>query len=736
MMAGADAASQVVITGTGLVTGLGLSTEATWAAIRAGRTGLRQPTVIESPIPAGARCGQALDLPPDVDPDLPREARYLRFVIRQALASASPNYPPDRCAVLVGTTLHGIRAGGRFLRSSDTAALRPFLAGAVTAAAINGLGIGAASLTTCSACSSSLGAVALAVTLLQQGHADLVIAGGYDAMSEYAWAGFSALGLISDTSVLPFSRHRCGMMIAEGYAVLALERCDDAGRRQAPILAHVRGWGESADAHHLTQPHPAGEGAARAIRAALARAGITPADVSLIAAHATATPDNDAAEYAAFRAVFGESLGSARVVGFKSYTGHTLGAAGAVELILSACALRDNFIPPSAGVTEADVEFPGLRVAPPGGYAAPLTHAVNTSLGFGGANTCVVLGRGPSALSVSPVSASAAFPRAALRPAHRSAEVWITGFGLILPGIGSAEQLIRSLETVPGRVSPTAFNGTIDEAQLAAAVNLRRARRMSPCVKFMLASTALALRHARLDADAPQLAAASAILASTHGSPSFCSDYYTQIVREGVLAANPVLFAEGVPNAPAAHLSTTFGVRGGCQTIIGSRNAGVDALMLAAARVRSGADATVIVAAAEESHPVLEIAYRLPHGTITPGSAALIVESAALALSRGARCLAVVRGAASISGRQNGTLRMGAGRDAVRLSQATSGADRIESTARAPSLRRFTGDLFSVGPMLSLIATLARSEQGQTTVYSIDAGGTSAAVTIERPTPC
>ena len=157
-------------------------------------------------------------------------------------------------------------------------------------------------------------------------------------------------------------------------------------------LATILGWGESADAHHLTQPHPQGDGAARAIAAAIERAGLTPDDIDLIAAHATGTPDNDAGEYAAFSRVFGARLPQVPVVAFKSHLGHTLGGAGAVELILSAMALRDQMVPACANVRADDIEFPGLRLATGQPRSATIRATLNTSLGFGGANTCVILG--------------------------------------------------------------------------------------------------------------------------------------------------------------------------------------------------------------------------------------------------------------------------------------------------------------------------------------------------------
>ena len=182
------------------------------------------------------------------------------------------------------------------------------------------------SLTTSAACASGLSAIAQGITLLESGDADLVVAGGYDAISEFPYGGFNSLRLVAEGAIAPFTRDRTGMKIGEGYALVVLERSEDASARGATVVARIVGYGETSDAHHLTQPDPTGAGAARAVRAALARGGTAPGEIGLLSAHATATPNNDAAEHAAFTAVFGAARPP--IVAFKSHLGHTLGGAG------------------------------------------------------------------------------------------------------------------------------------------------------------------------------------------------------------------------------------------------------------------------------------------------------------------------------------------------------------------------------------------------------------------------
>jgi 3-oxoacyl-[acyl-carrier-protein] synthase II len=187
--------------------------------------------------------------------------------------------------------------------------------------------------------------------------------------------------------------------------------------------------------------------------------------------------------------------------------------------------------------------------------------------------------------------------------------VFITGVGVVLPGaIGNEAFARRVLSDSPERVSRD--TGPVDDEAIAHLLNARRVRRMSGYVKLSLAATTLAFQDAGI-ADVPDFAATcSAVLGSTHGSANYCADYYGQIVREGIPAANPMLFAEGVPNAAAAHLSLMLSLKGACQTIIGSRTAALDALRLAAARIAGGEWERAVVGAGEEYSPIVNAAYR------------------------------------------------------------------------------------------------------------------------------
>lgn len=249
-----------------------------------------------------------------------------------------------------------------------------------------------------SACAAGADAIAAGLRDLRSGAVDAVVVGGTEAaMVDLARAGFGAMDALSTTGQSrPFHVERDGFVLAEGAAVLVLEREDKARERGAEILGLVRGSGSSQDAHHLTAPTPDGSGASRAVIASLANAGIAAEDVDYINAHGTGTPLNDKAETGAMQIALGSHLQKTPISSLKSALGHSLGASGAVEAVATVLALRARVAPPTLNLDQPDPELDVLHVI---GEPMPLREtpgrapiALSTSFGFGGHNTCIVLG--------------------------------------------------------------------------------------------------------------------------------------------------------------------------------------------------------------------------------------------------------------------------------------------------------------------------------------------------------
>jgi 3-oxoacyl-[acyl-carrier-protein] synthase II len=252
------------------------------------------------------------------------------------------------------------------------------------------LGLGGPRHTVVTACSSGAVALAEAAELIADGVVDVALAGGVDAITRLCFMGFNALKLLDPEPCRPFDRDRRGMSIGEGAAFAVLESVERARARGARPYAELAGHGMTTDAYHVTAPQPEGEGMARAMRAALAAAGVAPAAVGYANAHGTATPQNDRIEARAIAQVFG--AGGLLVSSTKSMIGHTMAAAGSLEAVATILTLAQETIPPTANLTtpDPDVEFDCVpRVA----REAALEHAISNSFGFGGQNVTLLFRR-------------------------------------------------------------------------------------------------------------------------------------------------------------------------------------------------------------------------------------------------------------------------------------------------------------------------------------------------------
>ena len=382
----------VAVTGLGIVSALGSGVAAHRDAMREGRTGLR-PLTLFSPedlgrLPVG-----------EVDAGLvsrSRGPRCVRLALRAARQALGGRSFEDPGLLALGTTTGGILESERhFLKhrggvgADDRALLLHHPVGTLTGALGRALGLSAEEYTFSTACSSSANAIGFgAAAVARRGGWALV--GGVDSLSRLTYAGFHALKLLASAPCRPFDRHRRGLSLGEGAAFLLLESEAEARRRGAPVLGFIDGWGCASDAHHPTAPHPRGDGAVAAIQGALADAGLSPTQVDYVNAHGTATPANDVAEGLALERVFGGNCPLTSST--KGLTGHTLGAAGAIEAVLSLIALSSGFVPATTGLEEADPAIP-IRHVPPGGLTRPLSVVVSNSFGFGGNNTALVLSR-------------------------------------------------------------------------------------------------------------------------------------------------------------------------------------------------------------------------------------------------------------------------------------------------------------------------------------------------------
>ena len=367
-----------------------------WDLVSSGRDGLSPLAVLDSGLPHAPLCAQVPDGALTLAGPQPANRTLACAVVAGAEAARALKGRREsvRLGLVVGTTVAGMCRSEAFYRSlladqslvsRAAVELRRHDPSAITAALAEVLGAQVA-LTVSTACSAGLHAVGMAARLIERGRCDVCCALGADALSVLTIRGFASLVLLAPGGCAPFSRDRAGISLGEGAGALLLASPEAAKALGAAPLAYLAGWGASADCHHMTAPHPEGRGAAAAVRAALAHAGLPPSDIDLVAAHGTGTPDNDLAEAKALRDVFGPDIPP--FCSMKRSLGHTLGASGALEAVFTVMAIREGRVPPTAGFAARDE---AIGMAPSPGAKRRIRAALKNAFGFGGNNAAVVL---------------------------------------------------------------------------------------------------------------------------------------------------------------------------------------------------------------------------------------------------------------------------------------------------------------------------------------------------------
>ncbi len=406
----------VVVTGVGLVSPLGVGTAATWEGLLAGRSGVGPITRFDASAYDCRIAGEVKDFDPERFQEK-KEVKKTDLFIQYALAAAQfaladsglaiDESNARRVGVIIGSGIGGLPLIERMhsiLLERGPDRISPFF---IPGLIVN-MAAGQVSIRTgargpnsapATACTTGLHAVGDAFRLVQHGYADAMICGGTESViTPLAVGGFAAMKALStrndepEKASRPWDRDRDGFVMGEGAGILVLEELEGARRRGASILCEVIGYAMSADAYHISAPHPAGIGAAAVMAAAVADAGIEPTAIGYINAHGTSTPLGDEAEVVAIKEVFGEHAYRLAVSSTKSSTGHLLGAAGGLEAGILALAIRHQVLPPTLNLDHpsegCDLDFVPHRPRP-----ADLEAALTNSFGFGGTNGAIIMKR-------------------------------------------------------------------------------------------------------------------------------------------------------------------------------------------------------------------------------------------------------------------------------------------------------------------------------------------------------
>lgn len=418
----------VVITGLGLVTPLGVGTAINWQRLTAGLSGLRRIAGFDTSDLAARAAGIVPDIKDDphgFDPDSAAPAkdrrkmdRFIQFALvaaAEAVKQAGVNLADAaaeakaRAGCIIATGIGGFPAIAEATRTVERAGprkLSPF----VIPSFLGNLAAGHVSIRhglqgplgcPVTACAAGAQAIGDAARLIRSNEADIMLAGGAEAcIDRVSLAGFGAARALAtahndepEKASRPFDAARDGFVMGEGAGLLVLEAEEHARARKAEILGRVLGYGTTADAHHITAPPEDGNGARRAMQIALTQAGLQPAQIGYINAHATATPVGDAAEISAVKTLFGNGIARLSMSSTKSAIGHLLGAAGAVEAIYSLLAVRTGLLPPTRNLDSVDPACDGIDLVPHAAKRKPIDYAMSNAFGFGGVNAALIVGR-------------------------------------------------------------------------------------------------------------------------------------------------------------------------------------------------------------------------------------------------------------------------------------------------------------------------------------------------------
>ncbi len=404
---------RVVITGMGVVNSLGFDVDSFWNSIKAGKSGISLLTKFDT-TNFDAKVAATISNFEPTDYIDKKEAKRMDIFTQYAMTAAKlamemscldmEKEDSFRAGVIIGSGVGGIQTledQHQILATKGPGRVSPFfitsmianMAAGRIAIEYNLQGFNECVVT---ACASGNNAIGDAFKVIQQGAADIMFTGGAEsAITPLSFAGFCSNKALSTNpdpakACRPFDKDRDGFIMGEGAGVLVLESLEHAQNRGATIYGEIVGYGCTCDAHHITAPHPEGIGGIKSMQFAIEDAGIRPEDIGYINAHGTSTPLNDVGETKVIKQVFGEHAYKLAVSSTKSMTGHLLGAAGAIEAIITAMALKDGFLPPTINLINPDPEC-DLDYVPNTGRPVQINYALSNALGFGGHNASIVL---------------------------------------------------------------------------------------------------------------------------------------------------------------------------------------------------------------------------------------------------------------------------------------------------------------------------------------------------------
>lgn len=740
--------TSIAVTGLGIVSPLGNDIPTFWRRLCAGESGISELTRFDTGGFAYTRAGQVADfaltgiLTKYAESEDPATC-FLLEAAAQAIAQAGlpGTVDPARIAVVVATNFGGSSSGeGIFAHAADPGAAAPdtwhryqYQSGADAVAEAWGF-CGPRQVLSLS-CSSGAGALAAGADLIRTGRAKVVVAGGYDAISRFAWLGLSALKTITQDEVRPFDLNRSGTIFSEGAGVIVLEDARHAADRGAAVLAELAGCSTNNNAFHLTAPAKAGEGSAQAIRAALADAGMRPDQIDHINMHGTGTNANDVTETQAVKAVLGAHAATVPVTSIKSSLGHMLGAAGSAEAIAAILTIADGVIPPTINYQTPDPEC-DLDLVANSARQVAIDSVLSNSAGIGGCNAVVIFRKAGGIASSDGKGCPAPLRRVVITGLGPVSAIGIGrrefAEGLACGDDGITELTLFADERLAGLLVAELPEFALKDYFTKPKGYLDRATQLG------FAAAVLALEDAGLPPEAVGGPRHGIALGTAAGCLETAGKFFADFLAKGPRFVKPILFPHTYANTTISMLAIEYGLAGPHLAFASGLVSGAQAIVAAADQIRLGRADLMLAGGVEalssewlsglqadgqlspggSSRPGMCAPFDAGHNGMVAGEGAaiLVLEEFEHAAGRGATILAELAGDGSAAARGSaGNAVFAAGETALAghrtgLPLILAGANGLPAidTAEAQGLRRL------IAPGDHTLVTAIKSMLGET----------------------
>ncbi len=612
-----------VITGLGLICPVGNHTNECWDNLIHGRSGIAPVTSVNTE-GCISHLGGEVHCETLPAPEYDRSVRLCIQAAQEAITDASlPKEDIKKAGIVIGSCVGGVVSIDRFYTAQregneDNADVKKLSASSIANSAAAYLGLNGVTSNIVNACAAGTMSIAHACDLICSGEGEIFLAGGTDAFSSLAYSGFNALHALSEEACSPLNKSN-GITLGEGAGILVVEDYEHAKKRGAQIYCEVSGYGVTSDAYHITAPHPQGEGQMNAIKKAMACAQIRPDEIAYINAHGTGTAKNDIAEFLSIHTMFdgcGLSVSST-----KSMTGHCLGAAGAIEAVITVKTLSENLIPPTIGYSDEDLTALAEKAGEIDFVAnTPRVKQVNTamsnSFAFGGTDASIIFSKLVHEVPDSPKKA-----------------VYITGAGSICSSADGESSVYAPLD-----------NNALNER----GVKMGFYRKLDRFSQLQLISGIDALKDAGLEITPENETRAGIIIGTADGPATEITTFQQTVCEKGTAAGSAFSFPNTVYNAAGGYLSIFTKAKGYCATIANGAQAGLQALSYAYEVLQKGNEDFILTAGTDEnSKNITELYSRMGLAgdyILGEASACLALETKESAQKRSAKPLAELAG--------------------------------------------------------------------------------------------